>query len=124
MNRTKELHPVWLEWKTIPDEMKKHLHMKKSLIGKWHYHYENKNGIIGLIKIQVPIFGRVRLKKLSLETGIPCIYMWEACGIMEFQRFRTKKQAEIEIYKALGEKRPRYITKGPAYIQPDSILNK
>ncbi len=78
--------------------------MKKSLVGKWHYHYENKNGVIGLIKIQVPIFGRVRLKKLSLETGIPCIYMWEACGILEFQRFRTKADAEVEIYKALKEK--------------------
>ncbi len=104
--------------------MKTHLFLKKSLIGKWHYHYENKNGTIGLIKIQVPIFGRVSLKPLKLEDGIPCIYMWEACGVLEFQRFRTKKDAEIEIYKALGEKRPRYITKGPAYIQPDSISNK
>lgn len=103
MKRTKELHPVWVEWQSIPKEMKEHLHMKKSLIGKWHYHYENKNGIIGLIKIQVPIFGRVSLKPLKLEDGIPCRYMWEACGVLEFRRFGTKAQAEKEIYKVLKE---------------------
>ena len=102
MKKTRELHAVWLEWNTIPDVMRKDLHMKKSLIGKWHYHYENKNGMIGLIKIQVPQF-RFRPKKITLQTGIPTIYMWEACGILEFRRFRTKKQAEIEIYKALKE---------------------
>lgn len=70
--------------------------MKKSLIGKWHYHYENKNGIIGLIKIQVPTF--------NLKLKMNRQYMWEACGVLEFQRFRTKKEAEKEIYKALKEK--------------------
>lgn len=109
MKETKELHPVWLEWNSIPEQMKQHLHMKKSLIGKWHYHYENKNGIIGLIKIQMPIFGRVRPRKTSyfLKNGIPTRYVWEACGIMEFQRFGTKKEAEIEIYKALKEKKKK-----------------
>lgn len=102
MKRTRELHPVWTEWQSIPEEMKKDLHMKKSLVGKWHYHYENKNGVIGLIKIQVPVF-RFKPRKISLETGIPTQYMWEACGILEYRRFRTKKEAEIEIYKALKE---------------------
>ncbi len=79
--------------------------MKKSLVGKWHYHYENKNGIVGLIKIQVPQF-RMSFppKKISIKRGIPTQYMWEACGILEFQRYRTKKQAEVAIYKALKEK--------------------
>ncbi len=104
MKRTRDLHPVWLEWQSIPAQMRTHLFMKKPLIGKWHYHYENKNGVIGLVKIQVPQF-RLRPKKISLEKGIPTQYMWEACGILEFQRFRTKKDAEIEIYKALKEKK-------------------
>ncbi len=105
MKRTRELHPVWTEWKSIPDVIKKDLYMKNSLVGKWHYHYENKNGVIGLIKIQVPQF-RFKPSKISLETGISTEYMWEACGILEFKRFRTKKEAEIEIYKALKEKLP------------------
>ncbi len=103
MKKTKELHPVWVEWQSIPKEMRARLFLTKSLIGKWHYHYENKNGIIGLIRIQVPQF-RLRPKKISLKSGIPTRFMWEACGIMEFQRFRTKKDAEAEIYKALKEK--------------------
>lgn len=102
MKKTRELHPVWLEWQSIPKEMKEHLHMKKPLIGKWHYHYENENGVIGLIRIQVPNF-RPRPGKISLMMGIPTQYMWEACGVLEFQRFRTKKDAEDEIYKALKE---------------------
>lgn len=102
MKKTKDLHPVWVEWQSIPDEMRKHLFMKKPLIGKWHYHYENKNGRIGLIKIQVPQF-RLVPRPLKLEEGIPCRYMWEACGVLEFQRFGTKAQAEKEIYKALKE---------------------
>jgi hypothetical protein len=104
VKRTRELHPVWVEWHTIPVEMKNHLFMKKPLIGKWHYQYENKNGVIGLIKIQVPQF-RLRPKKISLTMGIPTQYMWEACGVLEFQRFRTKAAAEEEIYKALKEKK-------------------
>ncbi len=95
MKKTKEIHSLWSEWQTIPSEMKNHLFMKKSLVGKWHYHYENKNGIIGLIKIQVPSF--------TTSFKIDTQYMWEACGVLEFQRFRTKKEAEKEIYKSLKE---------------------
>lgn len=102
MKKTRELHPVWVEWQSIPDVMRKELHMKKSLVGKWHYHYENKNGVIGLIKIQVPVFNF--RPKITLERGISVKYMWEACGVLEFRRFRTKKEAEIEIYDALSEK--------------------
>lgn len=95
MKRTRELHPIWVEWNTIPKEMKTHLFMKQSLVGKYHYHYENKNGTIGLISIRMPLFDLNMKHKTRL--------MWEACGVLEFQRFRTKKQAEIEIYKALKE---------------------
>lgn len=95
MKRTKEFHHVWVEWNHIPKELRTRLFMKKSLIGKWHYHYENKNGIIGLIKIATLSF--------DLSFKIDYRYMWEACGVLEFRRFRTKKEAEIEIYKALKE---------------------
>lgn len=95
MKKTREIHYLWSEWQTIPAEMKNHLFMKRSLVGKWHYHYENKNGVIGLIKIQVPIF--------SPSFKMNHKYMWEACGILEFQRFHTKKEAEKEIYKSLKE---------------------
>jgi len=95
MKKTREIHPIWDEWNGLPKELKNKLFMKKSLIGKWHYHYENKNGIIGLIRIAIPSF--------DLSYKMDYRYMWEACGVLEFQRFRTKKDAEVEIYKALQE---------------------
>ena len=88
---------MWKEWESMPEEFKNKQYFKKSLVGKWHYHFENKNGTIGLIRIQVPGFN---FKKIG---SFP--YMWEACGILEYQRFNTKEQAEKEIYKALKEKR-------------------
>jgi len=87
---------MWKEWQSMPDELKNKLFTKKSLVGKWHYHYENKNGIIGLIRIQVPGFN------FSITKSI-IRYRWEACGVLEYRRFATKKEAEIEIYKALKE---------------------
>ena len=89
---------MWVEWNTIPAELKTHLFMKESLVGKWHYHYENKNGTIGLLKIQTPSF--------DLKWKMHREYTWEACGVLEYQRFRTKKEAEIEIYKSLKESMP------------------
>ena len=57
---------------------------------------------IGLIKIQVPDFRLVT--KFSFKKGIlSCKYMWEACGVLEFERFGTKKEAEAKIYKTLKE---------------------
>lgn len=100
MKLTKEIHPIWKEWCEMPHEIKNRLHFTKSLTGKWHYHYENKNGIIGLIRIQVPTFSFAK----KPPNGMFGKYMWEACGILEYQRFSTKKEAEIEIYKALKEK--------------------
>lgn len=97
LKRTKEIHPTWEEWQQIPHELKNRLFMKKSLIGKWHYHYENKNGIIGLIRIQMPVFD---LKKFGTYR-----YVWEACGILEYRRFGTKAKAEDIIYNALKEKK-------------------
>ena len=95
MKKTKEIHLMWTEWASISDELKNKLFMKKSIVGKWHYYYKNKNGIIGLIRIAVPSF--------DLSYKMDYRYMWESCGVLEFRRFRTKKEAEVEIYKALKE---------------------
>lgn len=70
MNKTKEIHSMWKEWELMPDEFKNRLFMKKSLVGKWHYQYENKNGRIGLIRIQCPTF--------NLKNFRECRYVWEA----------------------------------------------
>ena len=88
---------MWKEWQSMPDEFKNRLFMKKSLVGKWHYHYENKNGRIGLIRIQCP--------KFNLKTINEYGYVWEGCGVLDFERFGTMKEAEKAIYKALKEKR-------------------
>lgn len=94
LKKTKELHPVWLEYDQMPQEIKNRTRFlrKRSIIGKWHYHYENKNGRIGLVRLN---------HSMSLSRDGHC---WEACGVLDFQRFYTKKEAEIEIYKALKEK--------------------
>lgn len=97
MKKTREIHQMWKEWESMPDELKQRLFSNKSLVGKWHYHYENKNGRVGLIRIQVPGFN-FSFKKCNMP------YKWEACGVLEYRRFSTKEEAEIEIYKALKEK--------------------
>lgn len=91
MKITKEIHPLWKEWDKMPQELKNHLFTKKSILGKWHYHYENKNGIIGLV--------RLNHSMNLLKEG----HCWEACGVLEYQRFFTKKEAEKIIYEALHE---------------------
>jgi len=95
---TKELHSVWKEWNNIPPEViyRSNFIRSRSIIGKWHYHYENKNGRIGLVRLN---------HSMSLFRDGHC---WEACGVLDFQRFYTKKEAEIEIYKALKEKPNQY----------------
>ena len=87
---------MWKEWEEMPQEFKDHLFTKKCLVGKWHYHYENENGTIGLIQIQVPSF--------STTDIFDCDYQWEACGLLEYERFSSQEEAEIAIYKALKEK--------------------
>jgi len=93
LKKTKEIHPLWKEWSQMPDEILGRLCFKRSILGKWHYHYENKNGKIGLVRLN---------HSMSLLGDGHC---WEACGVLEFQRFSTKKQAETAIYKALKEKK-------------------
>lgn len=89
MKVTKEIHSLWKAEKIIARVMPRLNELDLRMIGKWHYHYKNKNGEIGLIKIKAP--------------WCKAVWMWEACGVLEFKRFPTKKDAEVAIYKALGE---------------------
>lgn len=95
MIKTREKHRMWEELEKMPKELREKLQMLPTLIGKWHYHYENKNGRIGLIRLNNSFVW----KKKS--------HCYEACGVLDFERFRTKELAEIAIYKALKEEYPK-----------------
>ena len=94
MKETRERHNLWKHWKEFPQELKDQL---PSIVGKWHYHYENKNGKIGLVRLNNGIRWD---KKKNQWRG----HVYEACGALDFQQFNKKKNAEIAIYKALKEK--------------------
>ena len=98
MKVTREIHPMWREYHQIPKELQNQLHFG-CLVGKYHYHYENENGKVGLIQIEC---GVQFTKKGKLKANGK---LWEACGIMDFARWVTKKEAEAAIYDALKEKK-------------------
>ena len=100
MKVTKELHSGWVEWDRMPKELLAKLSIKKSILGKWHYHYENKNGRIGLIRINCGVTF-TKSGKWNADN-----MMWEACGVLDFARYSTRKEAEVEIYKTLKEPIP------------------
>ena len=83
----------------MPKDMRDELNAKiPPMLGKWYYYYENKKGDrIGLARINDYFMFNVRGKKM---------HHYEACGHLDYETFRTKKDAEIAIYKALGEKYP------------------
>ncbi len=85
---------MWEEFEKMPKELQTKLHFG-NMFGKYHYHYENKNGTIGLIRIMC----------LTDWNGKNFVnrMMWEACGVLDFQKFWTKKEAETAIYEALHE---------------------
>lgn len=97
MKETKEQHRMWTEYQKMSKEFTEKI---PPLIGRWHYHYENKNGIIGLVRLNDMMLTNWGGRKHS-------DHYYEACGILDFERFRTKKLAEIAIYKALKEKYPK-----------------
>jgi len=85
---------MWEEYQKMPKEFTSKL---PPMLGKWHYHYENKNGRIGLVKL-MDIFPFGIGDKSSLG------YCYEACGVLNFKQFYSLKDAERAIYKALKEK--------------------
>ncbi len=84
---------MWTEFQSMPQELKDQL--GGSILGRWQYFYENKNGKVGIVKLNFNLnFYRDKLWN----------HCWEACGNLELRRFPTKKEAEKEIYKVLKEK--------------------
>ena len=96
MKVTREEHGLWKEWDSKSLEKK---YLMPPIVGKWHYHYENQNGTIGLIKLNTGI--RFEGEKMTWRG-----HVYEACGVLDFKQFKTKEDAEIAIYSALGEEYP------------------
>jgi len=92
MKVTKEIHRMWKEWESMPQEVKDKLH--GPIIGKWCFNYENKHGKIDLIKLN---------HNLNFHKGNLWNHCWETCGNLELSRFNTRKDAETAIYVALNE---------------------
>lgn len=99
MKETRVMHHMWKHMGRLPKELKEELYEKiPPILGKWYYYYENENGKVGLARINHGL--RIQLGPNGTWRG----HHYEACGHLEYERFRTKKQAEIAIYKALNEK--------------------
>lgn len=89
------MHGMWKELAKMPKKMRDEFNEKlPPMLGKWYYHYENENGIVGLARIN---------DHFMLFNGKKDAHHYEACGHLDYETFRTKKQAEIAIYKALKE---------------------
>ncbi len=98
MKETRIMHHLWKEMARLPKKVRDEFNEKlPPILGKWYYYYENKNGKVGLARINHGL-------EFTLKNGKFAGHHYEACGHLDFQRFRTKKQAEIAIYKALDEK--------------------
>jgi len=92
MKKTRCVHNLYKEWQKLPKEIRKLRYFKGGcLVGKWHYHYENKNGRIGLVRFN---------SDLNFISSKNC---YEACGTLDFERFSSISEAESAIYKKLGE---------------------
>jgi len=94
MKETRVMHQMWKHMAKLPKKMRDELNEKlPPVLGKWYYYYENKNGRVGLARINnlFPFKGEGK-------------HHYEACGHLDYKTFKTKKEAEIAIYKTLDEK--------------------
>lgn len=92
MKKTRNIHHLYKTWQKLPIEIRNHSYFPRPcIVGKWHYHYKNKNGEIGLVRFN---------HSLAYEENG---FHYEACGTLDFERFETLSQAENAIYKKLGE---------------------
>jgi len=90
------MHHLWKEMARLPKGMRDELNEKiPPMLGKWYYYYENENGKVGLARVNDPFWGRTDA------------HHYEACGHLDYERFSTKREAEIAIYKTLKEKYPK-----------------
>ncbi len=102
MKETREMHQMWKHMARLPKKLREDLYQKMPpILGKWYYYYENKNGKVGLARINHGL--RLQLGPNGGWIG----HHYEACGHLEYQRFTTKKLAEIAIYRALKEPYPK-----------------
>jgi len=98
MKKTRCVHHLYKEWQKLPKDIRFQRLYPRCIVGKWHYHYENKNGKeIGLVRFNHNIHGMGFSDKAKQ-------HHYEACGTLDFERFSTLSQAEEAIYKKLGEK--------------------
>jgi len=95
LKKTRSIHTLYQEWQKLPKEIRDSRYFtNRCIVGKWHYHYENKNGKIGLVRFNyghIGFFGKTRN------------VCYEACGTLDFEQFPTLAQAEDAIYKKLDE---------------------
>ncbi len=95
MKKTRTIHRIYEEWLKLPKEIRNIRYFNgRCIIGKWHYHYKNENGEIGLVRFNH-----------SLNFAEPGFH-YEACGTLDFERFTTISKAESAIYEKLGEALP------------------
>ncbi len=93
MKKTRTVHNLYQEWLKLPKEIRDYRYFAQGcIVGKWHYHYKNKNGEIGLVRFNY-----------NLDFNSKRKYSYEACGTLDFERFSTLQEAESAIYKKLGE---------------------
>ena len=81
---------MWTQYQLFPKKFKDAI---PQMFGRWHYFYENKKGKIGLVRL---------FNDFYKFDGRPK-FCWEACGHLDFKQFKTKRDAEIAIYKVLKE---------------------
>ncbi len=94
MKKTRSIHYLYKEWQRLPEKVRNHpFFARRCIVGKWHYHYDNKHGTIGLVRFNHSLGFSEKAKQ----------YHYEACGTLDFERFHTLQQAEDAIYKKLGE---------------------
>ena len=94
LKKTRTIHYLYQQWQKLPKGIRGYRYFdNKCIVGKWHYHYENKNGRIGLVRFN----HSMGFSNNSNQ------HHYEACGTLDFERFATMSKAEDAIYKKLGE---------------------
>lgn len=97
MKESRIMHGLWKEMARLPKKIRDEFNEKlPPMLGKWYYYYENKNGRVGLARINHGL-------DFTLKNGQFVGHHYEACGHLDYKRFRTKRLAEIAIYKCLKE---------------------
>ncbi len=94
MKETRIMHHLWKEMARLPKKVRDEFNEKlPPMLGKWYYYYENKNGRVGL----------ARINDHFMFDGKKDSHHYEACGHLDYETFKTKRLAEIAIYKCLKE---------------------